>query len=109
MSFKDPKTHRRLKGMLFNETKPDRMRIFKEILFFKATNNTKTNHSAVASWILAEVFFVLFFVFMFKIEHEFMRECRKFLFIYSFRYILFFVLCFCGSVCMCFPVSVLEE
>ena len=38
---KDPKAHRRLLGMIFNQTKQDRMRIFEEILFLKATDNTK--------------------------------------------------------------------
>ena len=35
--------------------KGDRMQIFKGILFFKATNNTKTNNNlAAASWVLPE-------------------------------------------------------
>ena len=51
---KDPETHKRLKRTLFNQTKQDQMRFFKKILFFKATNNAKTNHLTVASWILAE-------------------------------------------------------
>ena len=46
-------TRKRFKGLkrtLFNQTKQDRMRIFEEILFFKAANSTKlTNHFAVAS------------------------------------------------------------
>ena len=33
--------------MLFNQTKQDRMQIFEEILFFKVTNNTKTNKSLI--------------------------------------------------------------
>ena len=38
-----PKTHKRLKT-LFNQTKQDRVRIFEEILYFKATSyNTKTS------------------------------------------------------------------
>ena len=37
------KTHKRLKRVLFNQTKQDRMQIFKEIPFFKAMNNAKTN------------------------------------------------------------------
>ena len=41
--------------MLFNQTKQDRMQIFEGILFFKATNNTKTNKLAAASWVLLEV------------------------------------------------------
>ena len=41
------KTHRRLKRTIFNQTKRDRMRIFEEILFFKATDNTKTNKSVI--------------------------------------------------------------
>ena len=35
--------YKRLNRTLFNETKQDRMQIFKAILFFKAMNNTKTN------------------------------------------------------------------
>ena len=42
-----PKTHKRLKRMLFNQTKQDNIRIFEEILFFKATYNTKTNNSLI--------------------------------------------------------------
>ena len=40
--------------MLFNQMKQDRMQISKQILFFKAMNNTKTNHLAAASWVLQE-------------------------------------------------------
>ena len=36
-----------LKRMLFNQTKEDRMQIFEEILFFKATYSTKTNKSFI--------------------------------------------------------------
>ena len=43
---KVPRTHKRLRRMLFNQTKEDKMWILKEILFFKATNNTKTNHKS---------------------------------------------------------------
>ena len=39
------KTHRRLNRMLFNQTMQDRMKLFEGILFFKATNYTKTNKS----------------------------------------------------------------
>ena len=50
------KAHKRLNRMLFNQTKQDKMRIFEEILFFIATNNTKqTNHLVAASWVLLEV------------------------------------------------------
>ena len=42
---KDPKTHKRSERTLFTQTKQDRMRILEEILFFKATNNTKTDKS----------------------------------------------------------------
>ena len=42
---KDPKTYRRFKRTLFNQTKPDRMRIFEEILFFKAENTTIENNN----------------------------------------------------------------
>ena len=34
-----------LERTLFSQTKQDRTRIFEEILFFKATKNTKTNES----------------------------------------------------------------
>ena len=44
---KDPKTHKRIKRMLFNQAKQDRKQIFKEMLFFKAINNTKTNKSLI--------------------------------------------------------------
>ena len=39
------KTHKRLNRMLFNQTKQDGMQIVEGILFFKATDNTKTNKS----------------------------------------------------------------
>ena len=42
---KRSETHERLKRMLFNQTKQDRMQIVEGIHFFKATNNTKTNKS----------------------------------------------------------------
>ena len=42
---KHPTRDKRLKRTLFNQRKQDRMGIFEEILFFKATNNTKTNKS----------------------------------------------------------------
>ena len=41
--IKDPKTHKRLKRTLFNQTKQDTVGIFEEILFFQATYNTKAN------------------------------------------------------------------
>ena len=44
---RDPKTRKRLKRTLFNQTKRDRMPIFEEILFFKATYSTKTNKSPI--------------------------------------------------------------
>ena len=39
------KTHKRLNRTLVNQRKQDRMQIFEGILFFKATNNIKTNQS----------------------------------------------------------------
>ena len=49
------KTHKMFSRTLFNQTKPDRMQIFKGIFFFKATNNIKqTNHLAAASCVLPE-------------------------------------------------------
>ena len=42
-----PKTNKRLKRMLFNQTKQDRMQRFEELLFFKAKNNAKTNKSLI--------------------------------------------------------------
>ena len=41
-SFEDHKTCKRLKRMIFNQTKQDRVQIFKEILFSNATKNTIT-------------------------------------------------------------------
>ena len=41
------KTHRKLKRTHFKQTKQDKMRIFVEIFFFKATDNTKTNKSLI--------------------------------------------------------------
>ena len=43
----DPKTHKRLKRTLCNQTKQDRMPVFEEILFFKTTNNRRTNKSLI--------------------------------------------------------------
>ena len=37
------KTHKMLRRTLFNQTKPDRIRFFDEMLFFKAAYYTKTN------------------------------------------------------------------
>ena len=41
------KSHKRLKRTLINQIKQDRVRVFEEILFLKATNDTKTNKSLI--------------------------------------------------------------
>ena len=39
----DTKTHKRLNRVRLNRTKQEKMRIFEDVLFFKATHNTSTN------------------------------------------------------------------
>ena len=53
----DPETHKGLKRTVFNQTKQDRMRIFEEILFFKATYNAKTNNSLIFFQLDVWIFF----------------------------------------------------
>ena len=50
-------THRRLNRSLFNQTKQDRTHIFRRILFFKTTNNEKTNKSLSCCSLGASRFF----------------------------------------------------
>ena len=55
MTVKGQKTLKRFIRMLFHQTKQDGMQIFDGNLFFKATNNSKTNNPAAESRVLPEV------------------------------------------------------
>ena len=91
------KTHRMWNRMLFNQTKQERMQIFKGILFFKSTNNTKTNNLVAASWVypkgcvqLNDLFiFVLFVAFKRRIS---VKICTLLWFVLL-KSILFNLLC----------------
>ena len=51
---KDPKTHKRLKGTLFNQTKQDRMRISEEGFQGYAQYKKQSKHLSFAGWTLAK-------------------------------------------------------